>query len=194
MVRRDPGTSRAAERLVEELRVELRASIHQRHLLAEQLRHEQDRNSALVNLHVAASRLLEVETLEALHVVLGDIASEMLGSDDLAVYEVLPDRHFRLAFFVGETAPRLGTGVEWLRPVADGSVVITPGRGASGEPAGSPLACIPLGRSGSPEALLAIFRLRPQKLALCAADRELLAFLAEYAGRVLSRLRPGERG
>jgi hypothetical protein len=143
--------------------------------------------SDAISLCVALERLHgSTEHVEVLRAV-QDVVINILGSEEVAIYEPLPE---------GGWAPvqTFGVGGTRLAPIPAGHGAI--GRVAAegkawvagdGPPPGDPdlTACVPLVAEGRAVAVLAVWRLLPHKPALRPADRHLLALLGPHAGRAL---------
>lgn len=149
-------------------------------------------HSNLAGLYVASYRLHETLSRPALLDVIQEIVANLIGSEELAVFELAPggDRLVLASAYGIERGP-------WREVALDAGVI---GRAArTGEtwvtsglkdqallPQEDRLtACIPLKLQGQVTGVIAIFRLLPQKPHIEEADHELFDLLAVHAGMAL---------
>ena len=172
------------EQLDEERKLRTAAEADNRRLSQELVQAEQQRQE-LLNLYVA-SRRLQV-SLDRADVLAGiqEIVINLIGSEELGVFEVSEDRQSLclISAFGLE-------GDAWERiPLGRGPIGEAVSRGEAvmdGQPNASHLtAVVPLKVDGNLIGALAVFRLRPQKGALSANDRDLFELLASHGAVAL---------
>ena len=164
-------------------------------------------NSNLANLYVASYRLHGTVDRDAVLGVLQEIVANLIGSEEMAVFELEPGGStLSLAGSFGiEPAAyrRLAVGQGLIgRVVASGTVYVAgdaaPHEGVAAER--DLTACIPLVLGGRITGAIALFRLLPQKSGIEALDRELFDLLATHAATALycsglvARLAPALQG
>lgn len=150
-------------------------------------------NANLANLYVASYRLHgTVERSEVLE-ILQEIATYLIGSEEVAVFEVdAADGHLTLLSSTGIDATpfrRIPAGQGVIgRAVSEGQTwVASDDASAARRPEETDLtACIPLSLNGRVTGAIALFRLLPQKSnGIEAMDRELFELLATHGAVAL---------
>ncbi len=149
-------------------------------------------NADLAGLYVASYRLHESLEREEVLGVIQEVLANLVGSEEIAVYELSPDgQTLNAVRSSGVDEARLGSlpAREGLigRAVASGAIW------AHGEAPGGALlpheadltACIPLTLFGRVTGLIAVFRLLKQKAALTRVDKELFELLSTHAATAL---------
>jgi len=149
-------------------------------------------NSNLANLYVASYRLHGTAERQEVLTVIQEIVANLIGSEELAVYElnpegsalalidsfgIEPERHRTVPTGAGLIG---GTVLSGETYISDGS------RPPGGLPQETDLtACIPLKLDGRVTGAIALFRLLPQKAGFEAVDRELFDLLATHAATAI---------
>jgi transcriptional regulator with GAF, ATPase, and Fis domain len=151
----------------------------------------ESQNNNLANLYVASYQLHG--TLDRAEVVsaIKEIVINLIGSEELAIYEMSADGVLRLAGWFGIDPATYGTvpagsGIIG-KTVATGEIWL-PGKGMDLQPApreSNLSVCVPLKLDGKVIGALALFRLLPQKTAFEAIDYELFNLLATHAATAL---------
>jgi hypothetical protein len=149
-------------------------------------------NSNLANLYVASYRLHGTVDREEVLAVVQEIAANLIGSEEMAVFEMSadgtalqlsasfgidPTPYHRVPLekgLIGRSASTGDTYVAGEQPPPDG---------VDCEP--ELTACIPLKLGGAVTGLIALFKLLPQKAGIEALDRELFELLATHAATAL---------
>jgi alanyl-tRNA synthetase len=149
-------------------------------------------NSNLANLYVASYRLHGTVDREEVLAVIQEIAANLIGSEEMAVFEMSPDAaalqlvasfgvdpapYHRVALsqgLIGRAAASGETYVAGEQPLAEG---VACERDLT--------ACIPLKLGGRVTGAIALFRLLPQKSGIETLDRELFDLLATHAATAL---------
>lgn len=149
-------------------------------------------NSNLANLYVASYRLHGTVDREEVLAVVQEIAANLIGSEEMAVFELSADGaalqlvasfgidpapYHRVTLdkgVIGRTAASGNTWVTGEQPVPDGV-----------ECERDLTACIPLKLGGTVTGAIALFRLLPQKSGIESLDRELFELLATHAATAL---------
>jgi hypothetical protein len=154
----------------------------------------EQQNSDLSNLYVASYRLHATLDRKEVLTIIQEIVINLIGCEELAVFEVTPDGHaLSLAASFGVDPARfqlvaLGSGLIG-RAVRTGEIYVADPGGrtpAHGLPEESDLTtCIPLKLDGRVTGAIALFRLLPQKARLEALDKELFELLATHAATAL---------
>jgi len=148
-------------------------------------------NSNLANLYVASYRLHGTLDRQEVLSAIQEIVANLIGSEELAVYELDPDGaalslvasyglaaddHARVPLGVGRIgraavtgAPDVGEALSDLQRPQEGDLT----------------ACIPLKLDGRVTGVIALFRLLPQKARFEAVDHELFDLLATHAASAL---------
>jgi len=150
-------------------------------------------NSELASLFVALERLHGSADRRELLTAVQEIVVNMVGSEELGVYQLEPSGGLQLAhgFGLADARPdRLPPGGGTLPRVAASGLAFVAGRGASCEDPDL-TAAIPLRAEGRVAGVLAIWRLLGHKPYLTDLDKRLFAVLESHAGRSLA---PGVAG
>jgi GAF domain-containing protein len=175
----------------QETRLAEQQAAHRRSL--ERITLAEEQATRLTRLYVSTLRLHEARAPEQVLEALQEIAANLIGSEELALFRLEPGSHTLVK------RCSLGLPAEHLRTVELGQGPI--GQAAlSGETYVAPVpprvgqgapeqvsACVPLRLEGRMYGALALFHLLPQKQRLDDTDRELLELLAEHAAPALYR-------
>jgi hypothetical protein len=182
----------AREHQLGELQNRLRALDADSQKFSEQFALLEQQNTALANLYVAAYRLNGTSRLQDVITALQEIIANLIGSEEMAIYEVDKTRSVLLLLGwlgidpdVYRTIP-LGKGIIG-RAAVDGQRFLADGR-TNGDrllTEKNLTACIPLKLDGEVIGMIAVFRLLPQKPALQALDLELFDLLSSQAATSL---------
>ena len=172
------------------------ARLTERYLAAEQ------QASDLAALYVAVNRLHSATDLPGLVAALAEIVANMVGSEEMALFETDPRHdHIRLIAAAGVAAFRfeaLETGSGIIGTVADTGRPYVRQEGGDGQSGSdeSITACLPLRIGTSVTGVLAIFHLLPHKGALEPADLDLFEVLSAHVAPALQfvRVYSGGRG
>jgi hypothetical protein len=154
----------------------------------------QAQSSRVTSLFVALSRLHE--TLERREVVaaIQEVVVNVLGSEQLALFELGPEGRLRLVHSLGVDAARLAEVAAGEGPIgraALGGTFVAGGATRSEDP--ELTACTPLRVGGCVIGVLAVWRLLGHKPFLDEADRELVELLSRHAGMALHAAALSER-
>jgi hypothetical protein len=179
----------APEIRIAELQSALAAERSRAERMAERLKSVEQQCAELTSLHVAGSRLREVANYDAVLEVIQEIIINLVGAEELAVFEVRDTNEVRLLASTGvaaSTLHKLESSAAFAEQLRSRAPFITSG---STDPE-QPTVCIPLKSGARVIGGIAIFRLLPQKLAgLQDIDHDLFALLSEHAGRALMCMR-----
>ncbi len=181
----------------EEERLRLRlAQLEQEHRqLSDEYVAVEEQNSELASLFVALERLYAAADHRDAFTAVREIVVNMVGSEELGVYELDPSGSLQLAhgFGLSDARPdRYGPGSGTVaRVAANGVPFVADGHRASDDP--DLTAAIPLKAAGRPAGVLAIWRLLEHKPSLTDLDRRLFAVLEGHAARNLSLAARGGR-
>lgn len=145
--------------------------------------------SEAIDYCVALERLQDAADHDEVLRAVRDVVINLVGSEELAIFESAPDGAWRPVQAFGASAARLARA-----PASDGPVgrigaegkgwVVGDGPGAyPGDP--ELTACLPLHAEGRVVAVLAIWALLPHKPRLRDSDRHVLALLGRHAGPAL---------
>jgi hypothetical protein len=160
--------------------------------LAEENQQLRQRNATLASLYVAATGLLGAADRDEALTTLQEIIVNLIGCEQFAVFAIdqadgglalighagVEPAHFAdLARYHGIINRTAGDGVTRVAPFTD----------ERGPEEMELNACVPLMLDGRPRAVMALFRLLPQKLRFELADRELFELLSLNAARALYR-------
>lgn len=134
-------------------------------------------NAELIELYVAAHRLLDAPDAADVQAAVCEIAITMIGCEEFAIY-ALRDGVLRAVASMGLdpallVAERLDAPGAVARAARDGLTVY----------ADAPLACAPLRHRGAVTGVLALHGLLPHKPALTGLDYRLIELLAAHGGR-----------
>jgi hypothetical protein len=146
----------------------------------------EEQRSDLASLFVALARLHGTLDRREILVAIQELVVNVLGSEQLALFEVGPEGSLRAVHSMGVDGSRLGEV-----PAGDGTI----GRAAMGHPfvAGGEArsedpdltACIPIRVGGRVTGALAVWRLLGHKPFLTDSDLELIEVLSTHAGTAL---------
>lgn len=158
---------------------------------AEEFVHVERQNSNLANLYVASYQFVGTLDRERVLLVIQEILSNLVGSEETAVFErdetgaalrllasngIEADAFARVALGQGVIGTVAQSGETWIA-------------GDAGQPAAGPeallSACVPLKLEDRVTGAIAIFRLLPQKRGIEPVDRELFDLLATHAAMAL---------
>lgn len=139
--------------------------------------------AAVTRLHASVD---QADCLEAIR----EIAANLMGCEEVAVYKVNPDKGLLWLYWSFGIDPNKCSCLEVvsepaLQRVIAGQIVYPSGsdRLLSGDL--SACALIPIIRCGQTRAVLIMFRLLPQRLGLDDADKEICGVLSNSAGQAL---------
>ncbi len=155
----------------------------------------EEQNSELASLFVALERLYASADRHDALAAVQEIVVNMVGSEELGVYEVDASGALQLAhgFGLADSRPdRYAPGSGTVARVAASGISFV--AGPDGAPEDPDLtAAIPLKSAGRPAGVLAIWRLLGHKPYLTDLDRRLFAVLEGHAARSLSLVARGGR-
>lgn len=151
----------------------------------------QEQNAELVSLYAAIERLHGAPTRTELLAAIQEIVINVIGSEELALFELTPDgRRLAPALAFGIASDRLkeiavGSGAVG-RAAAEGRPYVA-GDGGAPAPAEDPhlTACVPLKLGDKVTGALVIYGLLGHKPALTDFDRELFSLLERHAALAL---------
>lgn len=156
-----------------------------------------EREIAELGNHCVVLELLhETYDRASVHAAIQDVVINVIGSEDMAIFEPSPDgRRLSPARVFAPPDRRLGEvsfGEGPIGRAAEGAAWVV---GEGPQPADAPdlTACVPLVSERRLEAVLAIWRMLPQKPVFGAADRKVLRLLANHAAEFLHRASRCER-
>lgn len=192
-LQRDVTSLRARVSALESEKARLQSEADQRTgQLAEQYSIIEQQHADLANLYVASYRLHDTLDRQELLSVIEEILCNLVGSEELGIFELSPDRDALFALkTMGidqrrfESLPARGGLVG--RAVTSGELYIAgehSGEGALPHEAGL-TACIPLRQGEKVSGAITVFRLLGHKPGLTRIDRELFELLASHAGTAL---------
>ena len=169
-------------------RLESELEVQNRRVFAEYADIEQQ-NANLANLYVASYRLHASldrgEVLDVIH----EIIINLIGSEELAVFELEAGRLKLLSSFGVEAAAYAQLPVDDSpigRTAATGEMYLAePPPNSTSAPVSSLTTCIPLKVGGEVIGVIAVFRMLPQKPVLATIDRELFELLGSHAAMAL---------
>ena len=143
-------------------------------------------NSNLANLYVASYQLHTSIDRESVLNVIQDIIANLVGSEEVAVFETGPTGAFVLSASSGVDAARLTRFTLGEGPIAQrvrsGQIYVNPEAGAGLDQV---TACIPLSIGASLFGAILVFRLLDHKTALQPVDHEIFDLLAVHAATAL---------
>lgn len=149
---------------------------------AEQYQHIEEQSSNLANLYVASYQLHTSVDRETVLTAIQEIVINLIGSEQLAIYERNGDAEFRLA-------ASFGFDEEQLMPFVSGEYAVEKlgeGHVFSDPEQRQPLtACVPLQIGERVVGAILVFRLLEHKLSLQTVDHELFELLAVHASTAL---------
>jgi hypothetical protein len=175
------------------LRTQLDALHQERARLEERLSEADARVTSLVGLCAASHRLHETFERQALLDILRDIINNIVGSEELGIFELDEQRSTLVLVHsmgiepAGLSSIPLGSGIIGQTALTGQLFVASEGKGppaAGNEPALT--ACIPLRVGSRVWGVIAIFGMLPHKPRLGESDLELFALLEKQAGLVLA--------
>jgi GAF domain len=176
---------------------DIQALRHELTRLREDKRRLEQRVSRLMRLQAISQSLHEPRDRPALMATLTDIIVNIIGAEELAVFELEPGGGM-LSLRVSQGIPaerfqRVPLGEGAIGRCAISGALYQAGRedpalGPGDLPA--PSACIPLLHGGRVMGVVALFRLLSHKVGYAPADRELLTQLSLEGGRALYCLPP----
>ncbi len=143
--------------------------------------------SDAINLCVSLERLHGTTDHREVLRAVQDVVINILGSEELAIFEPADDGGWIAVQSFGVGGARVAPVPAGHGPVgrvaAEGRAWVA----GDGPPPGDPelTACVPLMAEGRAVAVLAVWRLLPQKPLLREADRHLIGLLGSHAGRAL---------
>lgn len=173
---------RAAAGELDRLRARFEEVAGENQRFAEQYQHIEEQSSNLANLYVASYQLhTSIDRATVLQAI-QEIVINLIGSEQLAIYECNQDAEFELAAWFGlddAHLHRLVTGEYAVEKLGEGHVF-------DGDAFAQPLtACIPLQVENRVIGAVLIFRLLEHKTALQQVDYELFELLAVHASTAL---------
>ena len=157
-----------------------RARYYEHYLSLEQ------QHASLANLYVASYRLHGTLDRGELIGVIQEIVINLIGSEELAIFECDSAGALSVAASVGidaESCERAASRSPQLRDAAQTGEIWIAEQAA--EAPGQLTACVPLCADDRVAGVIAIFRLLPQKTGLEPLDRELFELLGSHAGTAL---------
>ena len=173
---------RAATGELERLRARFDEVAGESQRFAEQYQAIEEQSSNLANLYVASYQLHTNVDREAVLIAIQEIVINLIGSEQLAVYERTAGATFRLAASFGLDEDKLATmvGGEYaVEKLGEGHVFRDPGDN-------QPLtACVPLRIGERVIGAILIFRLLEHKPSLQPVDHELFDLLGVHASTAL---------
>lgn len=149
---------------------------------AEQYQHIEEQSNNLANLYVASYQLHSSVERGAVLTAIQEIVINLIGSEQLAIYERAENAPYRLAASFGFDEDKLAAivGGEYAtEKIGEGHVFRDP---ADTQPL---TACVPLKIEGRDVGAILIFRLLDHKPALEPVDHELFDLLAIHASTAL---------
>lgn len=191
-----PSTAEAVDLHLEceRLKAELQKEQAERMRLSARYYELEDYCSMLTRLHVAADRLLTVNTNADVFSAVQEIVANLIGSEEVGIF-LLDEQACNLKLVASSgidtslfaTLP-LGASTIGRTAVRGETLIVSDG---SRLPAGQPQeasmsACIPLKRNSQLLGAIAIFRLLEQHRTINAADIKLLKLLGKWASLVLN--------
>jgi hypothetical protein len=185
LVRRDDD-GREQRQLLEDVSRENQESLDRYHAVVAQ-------NASLANLYVATYRLHGTVEREEVLGGMQEVIANLIGCEEIAIFEVGEGRELRLAWNFGLDDSRFAAGIApsglLARVAREGeAVILEPGAAEGDSPAEERglSACVPLRVDGRVIGIVALFRLLPQKFeGLTDLDRELLNLLATHGATAL---------
>ena len=178
------------EKLVAELdalRTRIEVFAAENRIFAERYLKIEMHNSNLANLYVSSYQLHASVERETVLQVIQEIVINLVGSEQIAIFETTPAGDFAVSASFGVDAALLkpfrpGEGPIGKHIVPGASVYANPGAGAPSE---TLTACIPLVVDGGFVGAIAIFRLLEHKTSLQPVDHEIFDLLAMHAASAL---------
>ncbi|HEV7242571.1 MAG TPA: hypothetical protein VGQ36_25295 [Thermoanaerobaculia bacterium] len=149
---------------------------------AEQYQHIEEQSSNLANLYVASYQLHTSVDRETVLTTIQEIVINLIGSEQLAIYERNGDAEFRLAASFGLDQDQLMafvSGEYATEKLGEGHIFSDP---AERQPL---TACVPLQICDQVVGAILVFRLLEHKQSLETVDHELFELLAVHASTAL---------
>jgi len=146
----------------------------------------EEQRSGLASLFVALARLHGSLDRREVLAAIQEVVVNMLGSEELALFELGPGERLRAVHSVGVDGSRLGevaAGEGTIGRAALGHAYVAGGDSRSEDP--DLTACVPIRVGSRVTGALAIWRLLGHKPFLTAADLELIELLSTHAGTAL---------
>jgi hypothetical protein len=173
---------RGAASELERLRARFDEIAGENERFAEQYQHIEEQSGNLANLYVASYQLHTSVEREAVLTAIKEIVINLVGSEQLAVYERTGDGPFELAASFGLDEDKLARSVGGefaVEKLGEGHVFLDPNDR-------QPLtACVPLQIDGQVTGAVLVFRLLDHKPALQPVDHELFELLSVHASTAL---------
>jgi len=184
--RQSDEQSRIAVAELRELRSRLQTVAAENEQFAERYQKIEIHNSNLANLYVASYQLHTTIDRDNVLTAIQEIVINLVGSEQVAIFEPRANGEFALSSAFGVDADRLkpfrlGDGPIGQR-LSGGQIYVNPNAGASTDPI---TACIPLNIGPSVIGAILIFRLLDHKPALQPVDHEIFDLLAVHAASAL---------
>jgi hypothetical protein len=178
--------SRVAATALESLRAEMAQVGEQNQQFVDRYQQIEIHSSNLANLYVASYQLHTSIDRETVLRVIQEIVINLVGSEQMAVFEVAENGAFSLTDSFGVDSARLrrftlGDG-PIARRVRGGEIYVNPGAAAGQDQI---TACIPLSMGASVFGAILIFRLLDHKTSLQPVDHEIFDLLAVHAATAL---------
>ncbi len=173
---------RGASAELERLRTRFDEIAGESQRFAEQYQHIEEQSSNLANLYVASYQLHTSVDRDAVLTAIQEIVVNLIGSEQLAIYQRRGDAPFRLAASFGFDEEKLAAiiGGEYaVEKLGEGHIFRDP---ADLQPL---TACVPLKIGDRHIGAILIFRLLEHKPALQPVDHELFDLLAVHASTAL---------
>jgi hypothetical protein len=170
-----------------ELRARLAAAEAERARAQAEVASLEEKLSEAINVCVALERLHgSTEHAEVLRAV-QDVVINIIGSEELAVFEPGAGGDLLAVQSFGVGGSRLAPVTPGHGPLGRVAAEGTPWVVGDATPSGDPelTACVPLLAEGRVVAIVAIWKLLPQKPGLGPADRPMLELLGAHGGRAL---------
>lgn len=164
----------------EDLRVQLDALSREHATCESRMRELVDQNTALVQLAVANQLLTNVGDHDGVLDAIEEIVVNMIGSEEMAVFELKPDGYIRLSRTRGveRSDPHFERALSVIQEAFRSGVAVVPGTPEV-------TAVVPLIVDNAIYGAVAIFRLLKQKPHLDATDHELFDLLRRQAAIAL---------
>jgi GAF domain-containing protein len=153
----------------------------------------EEENTKLANRYVSCARLDRCEGRAEVIDAIQEIIINLVGSEELALFEVNGSALSLLASFGmdGDRLDAIIAGEGAVKSAARGEHWVIDGPVPIMEEETGLTACVPLRVGGEVTGVIAIFQLLPHKLQLEAFDLELIDLLATHAANALYRTRIG---
>lgn len=185
-VRRANEQQRASAEELDRLRANFESVAEENQRYAEQYQQIETQSSNLANLYVASYQLHSSVDRQTVLNTIQEIVINLIGSEQVAIYERNGGAEFHLASSFGVDAARLGTFVagqgKFGQSLLDGQIY-TNGEAHGGEQ--TLTACVPLKVDDRVIGAILVFSLLEHKQALEQVDHELFELLAVHASTAL---------